>query len=41
MKIKIRPGFGFEIMLYTFVTLTVAAYLWVLYSFISWIIKML
>lgn len=39
MKIKARTGY--KITLYTFLTLTVASYLWSLYSIIIWIFKAL
>lgn len=36
---KIKSKTGYMIIFYTFVTLTVASYLWTLYSIIRWIIK--
>ena len=36
---KIKSKTGYKIALYTFVTLTVASYMWALYSIIVWIIK--
>lgn len=36
---KIKSETGYKIALYTFVTLTVASYMWALYSIIVWIIK--
>lgn len=36
---KIKSKTGYKIALYTFVTLTVASYMWALYSIIDWIIK--
>ena len=38
---KIKSKTGYKIALYTFVTLTVASYMWALYSIIVWIIKAL
>lgn len=36
---KIKSETGYKIALYAFVTLTVATYMWALYSIIVWIIK--
>lgn len=36
---KIKSKTGYKIALYTFVTLTVASYMWALYCIIVWIIK--
>lgn len=36
---KIKPETGYKVALYTFVMLTVASYMWALYSIIVWIIK--
>ena len=38
---KIKSKTGYKIALYTFVALTVASYMWALYSIIVWIIKVL
>lgn len=35
---KIKPKTGYRIAVYTFVTLTVASYMWAVYSIIKWII---
>lgn len=36
---KIKTETGYKVALYTFVALTVASYIWTLYSIIVWIIK--
>lgn len=36
---KIKSETGYKIALYTFVTLTVASYIWTLWSIGSWIFK--
>lgn len=36
---KIKTETGYKVALYTFVALTVASYIWALYSIIVWIIK--
>lgn len=36
---KIKSKTGYKIALYTFVTFTVASYMWTWYSIIVWIIK--
>jgi hypothetical protein len=36
---KIKKQTGYKIVFYTFVALTVASYMWALYSIIVWIIK--
>lgn len=36
---KIKPKTGYKITLYTFIALTVASYIWALWSIGSWIFK--
>lgn len=36
---KIKSETGYKIVFYTFIALTVASYIWALYSIIVWIIK--
>lgn len=36
---KIKSGTGYKIVYYTFVALTVASYIWTLWSIGSWIFK--
>lgn len=38
---KIKKETGYKIVFYTFVALTVASYIWALYSIVCWIVRLL